>query len=160
MNCTPEASDDDDGEDIDYFGVEDEKDDDGGEEDDEREGRARYSDYFGGGECTCREPLKKPSHVLWMVVLSRLHRPHSPEADCPGSSGTKQEVPFTKPGKVSPVVPCNVTQAVPKECLPGLVNFVTAVSYHFCLSLPAAFTQPGDHLLADPLYFQCQTLWE
>ena len=26
---------------------------------------------------------------------------------------------------------------------PGLVNFVTTVAYHFCLSLPAAFTQPG-----------------
>ena len=42
-----EDSDGDGDEDIDYFGVEDEKDDDGGE-DDEREGRARYSDYFGG----------------------------------------------------------------------------------------------------------------
>ena len=27
---------------------------------------------------------------------------------------------------------------------PGLVNFV------FCVALPAAFTQPGDHLLAEP----------
>ena len=26
---------------------------------------------------------------------------------------------------------------------PGLVNFITAVAYHFCLSLAAAFTQPG-----------------
>ena len=33
---------------------------------------------------------------------------------------------------------------------PGLVNFITAVAYHFCLSLPAAFTQPGRSLLADP----------
>ena len=47
-----EDSDDDDDEDIDYFGVGDERDDVGGEEDDEREGRARYSDYF-GGERTC-----------------------------------------------------------------------------------------------------------
>ena len=32
-----------------------------------------------------------------------------------------------------------------------LVNFVcTAIAYHFCLALPAAFTQPGDHLLAEP----------
>ena len=30
----------------------------------------------------------------------------------------------------------------------GLVNFVHAVAYHFCLNLPAAFTQPGAHLLA------------
>ena len=33
---------------------------------------------------------------------------------------------------------------------PGSVNFVPAVPYHFCLALPAAFTQPGDHLLAEP----------
>ena len=31
-----------------------------------------------------------------------------------------------------------------------LVNFVPAVAYHFCLALPAAFKQPGDHLLAEP----------
>ena len=32
---------------------------------------------------------------------------------------------------------------------PGLVNFVAAVAYYFCLVLPAAFTQPGVHLFAD-----------
>ena len=31
-----------------------------------------------------------------------------------------------------------------------MVKFVPAVAYHFCLALPAAFTQPGDHLLAEP----------
>ena len=31
-----------------------------------------------------------------------------------------------------------------------MVNFITAVAYHFCLALPAAFTQPGDHLFAEP----------
>ena len=30
----------------------------------------------------------------------------------------------------------------------GLVNFDPAVAYPFCLALPEAFTQPGDHLLA------------
>ena len=33
---------------------------------------------------------------------------------------------------------------------PGLVNFVTAVAYHFCLSLPKTFSQPGVRGLADP----------
>ena len=33
---------------------------------------------------------------------------------------------------------------------PGLVNFVTAVAFHFFLALPAALTQPGDHLLTEP----------
>ena len=29
-------------------------------------------------------------------------------------------------------------------------DFFPAVAYHFCLALPAAFTQPGAHLLAQP----------
>ena len=33
---------------------------------------------------------------------------------------------------------------------PNLANFVTAPAYHFRLNLPAALTQPGDHLLAEP----------
>ena len=32
----------------------------------------------------------------------------------------------------------------------GLVNFVNALAYHLCQALPAAFMQPGDHLLAEP----------
>ena len=31
-----------------------------------------------------------------------------------------------------------------------MVNFVAALVYHLCLALPAAFTQPGAHLLAKP----------
>ena len=31
---------------------------------------------------------------------------------------------------------------------PGVVNSFAAVAYHFCLILPTAFTQPGDHILA------------
>ena len=30
------------------------------------------------------------------------------------------------------------------------MSFVTAVAYHLCVALPAAFTQPGACLLADP----------
>ena len=33
---------------------------------------------------------------------------------------------------------------------PGLVNLFSALAYHFCPALPAAFTQPWDHLLAEP----------
>ena len=32
---------------------------------------------------------------------------------------------------------------------PGFVNFAPAVAYHFCLNLPAAFTQSGAPTLAD-----------
>ena len=31
-----------------------------------------------------------------------------------------------------------------------MVNSVAAVAYYFCLALPAAFTQPGAHLIAEP----------
>ena len=31
-----------------------------------------------------------------------------------------------------------------------MVNFVTAVAYHFCLISPAAFSQPGKHSFDDP----------
>ena len=33
---------------------------------------------------------------------------------------------------------------------PGLVNFLPAVVYHFCLSLPEKFSQPGSHVFAQP----------
>ena len=36
-----------------------------------------------------------------------------------------------------------------KRRYPGLVNFIAAPVYHFCLGLPAAFTKPGDNLLAE-----------
>ena len=32
------------------------------------------------------------------------------------------------------------------------MNFVAALAYHFCLVLPAAFTQPGVHFLAEPVH--------
>ena len=36
-----------------------------------------------------------------------------------------------------------------KVCAPGLVNIIPAVAYHFCPTLPAAFTQPIASTLAD-----------
>ena len=36
---------------------------------------------------------------------------------------------------------------------PGLVNVVHALAYHFCLALPAAFTQSGDHLPTCTTFF-------
>ena len=39
-------------------------------------------------------------------------------------------------------------QGSAKRRSPGLVNLVTAVAYHFCLALPAAFTQPGYHFFS------------
>ena len=41
-------------------------------------------------------------------------------------------------------------QGFAKRRSPGLVNFVAAAAHHFFLALPAAFTQPGDRLLAEP----------
>ena len=37
-----------------------------------------------------------------------------------------------------------------------MVNFVPAVSFNFCLALPAAFTQPGDYLVAEPCRMEGQ----
>ena len=41
-------------------------------------------------------------------------------------------------------------QGSAKKRSPSLVNIVAAVACHLRLALPAAFTQPGAHLLADP----------
>ena len=41
-------------------------------------------------------------------------------------------------------------QGSAKRWSPELVNFVIALAYHFCLASPAAFTQPEDHVLAEP----------
>ena len=42
------------------------------------------------------------------------------------------------------------TQEWIKSWAPGLVNFVPALAYHFCLNLPEAFMKPGRSLFADP----------
>ena len=41
-------------------------------------------------------------------------------------------------------------QGSAKRRSPGLVNFIFALAYLFCQALCASFTQPGDHLLAEP----------
>ena len=43
----------------------------------------------------------------------------------------------------------SILQGSAKRLRPGLINFAPAVAYHCCLSLPAAFTQPGRSLFAD-----------
>ena len=43
-----------------------------------------------------------------------------------------------------------LVQAWAKVSFPGLVNFVPAVVYKFCLNLPAAFWQAGNVNLAHP----------
>ena len=43
-----------------------------------------------------------------------------------------------------------VVQGSAKRHAQGLVNFISAVAFHFCLALPAVFTQPRAHLLAEP----------
>ena len=44
----------------------------------------------------------------------------------------------------------NDIQGSTNRWAPGLVNFVPALAYHFCLNLPTAFTQPGARLLVEP----------
>ena len=43
-----------------------------------------------------------------------------------------------------------IIQGSTKRRALGLVNFVPALAYHFCLNLPAAFTQPGARHLVEP----------
>ena len=52
-------------------------------------------------------------------------------------------------GKSRVAFPSDI-QGQAKRHFPGLVNYVTALAYHFCLALPAAFSQPGDRPLAEP----------
>ena len=47
-------------------------------------------------------------------------------------------------------VPFLSLQGWAKVSFPGLLNFVPAVAYHFCLNLPAAFSQPGNGNLLHP----------
>ena len=39
---------------------------------------------------------------------------------------------------------------------PGLVHFVPAVAYHFCLNLPAVFSQPGNSLIEIPCMYRVE----
>ena len=45
---------------------------------------------------------------------------------------------------------CLSLQGLAKRLSPVLVYFVPALAYHFCLALPAVFTQPGAHFRAEP----------
>ena len=48
------------------------------------------------------------------------------------------------------IVPISyVIQRSAKVDAPGLVNSISAVAYHYCPILPAAFTQPSASTLAD-----------
>ena len=44
-------------------------------------------------------------------------------------------------------LPLTQVQGISIKPFPNLVNFVPAVAYHFCLNLPAAFSQPGNGLV-------------
>ena len=55
-----------------------------------------------------------------------------------------------KEGIKAGLVPFTCVQGRTIRLFPGLVNFVPAVAYHFCLNLPAAFLQPGNGLLDKP----------
>ena len=43
-----------------------------------------------------------------------------------------------------------LVRGISKRPFPGLVNFVSAVAYLFCLNMPAAFSQPGNGLIEIP----------
>ena len=80
------------------------------------------------------------------VLLTRSARgPHTPSHD--------QQTLMTSlnPGvKTHTPTSSGALQSSAKRRSPGLVNFVTALAYLFCLDLPAAFTQPGSCILGEP----------
>ena len=43
-----------------------------------------------------------------------------------------------------------IIQGTSKRLFPGLVNFVLAVAYHFCLNVLAGYSQPGNSLIVKP----------
>ena len=51
-------------------------------------------------------------------------------------------------------------QGSAKRRSPVLVNLVPAITYHFCLDLPASFMQPGDHLLAEGCLLKIVACWK
>ena len=55
-------------------------------------------------------------------------------------------------------------QEISTRQFPGLVNFVPAIAYHFCLNLAAAFSQLGNSLIeipcTGPANEACAWLWE
>ena len=58
---------------------------------------------------------------------------------------------FTEPGKRTLAHPC-IVQISAKRRVQGLVNFILALAYYYCLALPAEFMQPEAHILAQPCH--------
>ena len=56
------------------------------------------------------------------------------------------------PNETPPPYP-HPTTGLGLKVVPRFVNFVPALAYPFCPALLAAFTQPGDHLLAEGCRF-------
>ena len=86
-------------------------------------------------------------------LAQRIHKPSSGVEGLEKSAATifcpTKNVSFTGP-----------VQSSAYRWAPGLVNFVHAVAYHFCLALPVAFTQPGVRLLAEPCRTICVIKYE
>ena len=72
---------------------------------------------------------------------SFLHRQGKHEEDKQNREHTKM--------KLSTSQIMQFLQGSAKRHSPGLVNSVHAIAFNFCLAMPAAFTQPKDHLVAE-----------
>ena len=94
--------------------------------------------------CTIvQRPSRPPDDISAAIGIRGTRALRRPPADCVPSHGHHAH-PVPEGAK------CNDVQGPAKERSPGLVRFVPALAYHICLALPAAFTHPGDHLLANP----------
>ena len=110
---------------------------------------ATYSYYFGRTSFMDALLLGRPPDYLF----TKGYLPHSAPmmragGACDWNTGCNETKQRRRRQKA--VGYSNCVQGSAKRLRPGLVNFDGAVAYHFCLSLPAAFSQPGRILLADP----------
>ena len=76
--------------------------------------------------------------MIWLVSSNAMYLPHDV------SWLTLDMMSVQRPAKVG---------------APGLVNFITAVAYHFCPSLPATLTQPGVSTFADLCEGHARAKW-
>ena len=85
--------------------------------------------------------------------LSLFLRPHTGKPNKSGLHHASRSA-FTKSAGSS--LPMRNVQGSGNSMFLVLVNFVPVAAYHFSLKLPAAFTQPGDHLSAEPCTYSAR----
>ena len=98
---------------------------------------------FWSGDTSCNFP--RPRLRGWLIIEVELRDVDPPLVRVVGDRPRGSLLIYTQYFPIG----THIHTWLAKRWVPGLVNFVPAVAYHFCLNLPAAFTQPRAHLLAE-----------